>query len=175
MKLSKFTKMTLASSLLAISMASHATPVMDTTITAKVKAKITMEKTLSVFNVGVETRDNVVHLQGVLDSQTQAATLVEIAESTDGVRDVDTKEISVKDSNQPLTDSFITAKVKGRFIQENLLGKVAVPLTNISVETNNGIVFLKGKVNAQREADHAIKIAKLVNGVTEVKSDIQVN
>jgi hyperosmotically inducible protein len=178
MKLSQITKIVLVSGLLSFSVAGQAassTPLSDTAITAKVKGKIALDKTLSVFKVGVETNNHVVHLRGKLDSETQASTLVEIAESTNGVKDVDTTYLTIKNSSQPFTDSFITAKVKGRFVQEKLMGSNDVPLSSITVETNNGVVYLKGSATTQAEADNAVNIAKLVNGVKEVKSDIEVN
>jgi hyperosmotically inducible protein len=42
------------------------------------------------------------------------------------------------------------------------------------VETTNGVVHLTGDVKSKAEADKAIEIAKKVDGVKKVKSDLVV-
>jgi len=44
----------------------------------------------------------------------------------------------------------------------------------IHVETEKGVVMLSGFVNSKSEADKAVKVAKGVDGVTNVKSAIKV-
>ena len=147
----------------------------DSMITTNVKAQIAAHKNLSVFDVSVNTENGVVFLQGNLGSTSEASSLVEITEAVDGVKDVDTSHIIVKESQQPFTDSMITAKVKGMLIREKLFGKSTIPLGGISVETTNGVVYLKGSIEKVSDAKRAIHIASLVKGVKEVKSEIRVN
>ncbi len=147
----------------------------DAMITANVKEQIANHKNLSVFDVSVSTENGVVFLQGRLGSTSEAASLVEVTEAVDGVKDVDTTRIVVKESQQPFTDSMITAKVKGMFIREKLFGKGSVPLQGISVETTNGVVYLKGRADKAADAKRAAHIASLVKGVREVKSEISVD
>jgi hyperosmotically inducible protein len=79
------------------------------------------------------------------------------------------------DSNraQPMTyvkDSVITTKVKAKLAEEKMSS-----LTHIQVDTDNkGAVVLSGKVKTQAEADKAVSIARATEGVTSVKSSIQV-
>lgn len=146
----------------------------DAMITANVKEEIAKHKNLSVFDVSVTTENGVVFLQGKLGSTSEAASLVEVTEAVDGVKDVDTTHIVVKESQQPFTDSMITAKVKGMFIREKLFGKGSIPLQGISVETTNGVVYLKGRADKASDAKRAAHIAGLVKGVREVKSEISV-
>lgn len=148
--------------------------VSDTVITGKVKAKIAADPNVSVFKVGVTTRNGVVMLDGMVNSDTDASALIEMAQSVDGVRDVDTSQFKVKNSSQPFTDTVITAKVKGIYIREKLLGK-DVPAVNVGVETNNGVVYLSGSVANQEQATNAINIAKSVDGVKQVESRIKIN
>lgn len=69
-----------------------------------------------------------------------------------------------------LTDTVITAKVKGEFAKDK-----AVSATDINVETDsNGLVQLSGTAKTQAEADKAVQIAKNIKGVTAVKSEIVV-
>lgn len=67
------------------------------------------------------------------------------------------------DSNEPVTDSWITTKVKA-----DLLTSSNVPGTEIKVETVNGVVSLSGTVASQAEHDKAVTTAKGIKGVTRV-------
>ncbi len=67
------------------------------------------------------------------------------------------------------TDTAITTKVKAGLVKEPDLSSLG-----IHVETEKGVVMLSGFVNSKAEADKAVKVAKGVDGVTNVKSAIQV-
>ncbi len=67
------------------------------------------------------------------------------------------------DSNEPVTDSWITTKVKA-----DLLASSNVPGTKVEVETVNGVVSLKGNVATKAEHDKAVTTAKGIKGVTRV-------
>lgn len=67
------------------------------------------------------------------------------------------------DSNEPVTDTWITTKVKA-----DLLASSNVPGTEIKVETVNGVVSLSGAVATQAEKDKAVNTAKGIKGVTRV-------
>lgn len=146
--------------------------VSDASITGKIKANIAKDPALSAFKVNVRTKKGIVYLSGVVNSDTDASAFIELAEATSGVRDVESTELKIKDSQQPFTDTAITAKVKGTFIREKLFGKEVSPM--ISVETNNGVVYLSGNVNNQREVKNAIALAKTVNGVKRVESRLKI-
>lgn len=145
----------------------------DSVITAKIKSKIALDPTISVFKVAVSTNNGVVTLAGTVDSDTDASALVQIASATAGVSDVNTLGLKIKNSTQPFTDTMITAKIKGVYIREKLMGK-DVPATSVSVETNNGIVYLSGTVETKEQADNAIKLAKSVKGVKQVESRLKI-
>lgn len=77
-----------------------------------------VNKALSDFsNLTIEVKNKVVYLSGELASDTDYEKAVTLAESIKGVHDVNVDELSVKDSDQPLTDAYITAKVKGALIK----------------------------------------------------------
>ena len=146
--------------------------VSDSLITAKIKAKLLTDPSLSAFKIDVSTNpDGVVTLSGTVNSDTDAVALVQMAQATDGVTDVDASKLTVKESKQPLADLVITAKVKGIFLRENVLGQAA---DNINVETNNGVVYLSGDVATQKTADDAVNLAKTIKNVKSVESRINV-
>ncbi|MCD2515495.1 BON domain-containing protein [Massilia sp. G4R7] len=68
-----------------------------------------------------------------------------------------------------MSDTAITAKVKAGLAAEPDLSALA-----IKVETEKGVVMLSGFVASKAEADRAEKLAKGVDGVSSVKSNIKV-
>ncbi|MGD9592117.1 MAG: BON domain-containing protein [Candidatus Berkiella sp.] len=80
----------------------------------------------------------------------------------------------LKETKQYLSDSEITAKVKETFVKEKLFGKEKISAMGIHVKTNKGIVTLTGKATSLEDAQNAIKLAKSVEGVKDVKSKIKV-
>lgn len=67
------------------------------------------------------------------------------------------------DSAEPVTDSWITTKVKA-----DLLTSKNVPGTEVKVETVNGVVTLTGTVASQAEHDKALRVTKGIKGVQRV-------
>lgn len=141
----------------------------DAAITSDVKSA------LSTYSGKVTTsvKDGVVSLTGQLPSDTDYDKVITMAESVKGVSDVNVDKLTVKDSSQPLYDSYITAKVKGSLIQSDLMG-TDVPSWSISVETKDGQVYLSGKIATEQEKQNIMKVAKSVKGVTKVNDRIVV-
>ncbi|MBD4858855.1 BON domain-containing protein [Xanthomonas citri pv. citri] len=71
----------------------------------------------------------------------------------------------MNESKKPVTDTWITTKVKA-----DLLATDNVSGTDVKVETKNGIVTLTGAVATQAEHDKAVAVAKGIEGVKSVKS-----
>ena len=70
------------------------------------------------------------------------------------------------DSEQPGTDTWITTKVKS-----SLLADSDVAGLDINVETVNGVVTLTGQVDQQTQVAEASRIAREIEGVTDVRTD----
>ena len=66
-------------------------------------------------------------------------------------------------------DAVITTKIKTGFIKDKI-----VRSRNYNVDTNGGVVTVRGKARSQAEADRAIEIAKSTQGVSSVQNEIQV-
>lgn len=81
----------------------------------------------------------------------------------------DAKEVKTE-----LSDTEITAKVKAKFIEEKLIDKKDVAAFKVHVKTKKGVVHLSGKVTDKEQAENAVKFAKEVEGVKDVKSTITV-
>jgi hyperosmotically inducible protein len=144
----------------------------DSVITTKIKAKMAADKEVSSLSVGVETNNGVVTLSGSVPTDREASKAVEIAESTDGVKNVDAANLTVQKSGQPVTDAVITAKVKGTFVREKVFGDAPISVTGIKVETKDGVVYLAGHAT-RAQAGNAERLAKNIDGVTKVVSRIK--
>lgn len=149
--------------------------VADGLITETVKNKLSNDPVLSKVILNIQTENGLVYLKGTVDSETEANTAAELAQSIDGVKDVNTSRLNVKSSKQPLTDSYITAKVKGKFIQKKVFTSSEVAAMSIKVETNNGIVLLSGTADNVDQINNAIEIARSVSGVKQVKSSVHLD
>ncbi|CNI03811.1 molecular chaperone OsmY [Yersinia bercovieri] len=76
---------------------------------------------------------------------------------------------SMKKVDNYMGDSAATAKVKSALLEEKSLKS-----TDISVETNHGVVTLSGFVTSQAEAETAVEIAANVEGVKSVSDKLHV-
>jgi osmotically-inducible protein OsmY len=79
-----------------------------------------------------------------------------------------TKE-AAQQVNQAATDASITAAVKMKMADDPLVGAF-----DIDVDTSEGRVTLNGRVKSKAEADRAIQIARSVEGVKVVSSNLVV-
>lgn len=80
-----------------------------------------------------------------------------------------TKE-AAEETNEVATDASITAAVKMKMADDEL-----VKARNIDVDTDEGVVTLNGTVNSKAEEQKAIDLARSVDGVKNVISNLQVS
>ncbi len=147
----------------------------DTNITSTVQAEINKDPILKNYNLGVETKNHIVKLAGQVDTEKQAEKSVAIASSIEGVRDVNTSDLKIKDSKTPIVDSYITSKIYGKLIRDKIFSDYNVALTRISIETKNGVVYLNGTVDSDALNKRIIKLAKETNGVKKIVNDLHVS
>ena len=150
----------------------------DATITTAVKSKLLWSKHTEGMDTKVVTHDGKVELSGTVATQQAKQQAEKLAKNTDGVRAVSNKLLV---SNKPaadrrydktgdkestlISDSWITTKVKSTFMySSNVSG------ADISVNTDNGIVTLAGKVDSGVEQALAIELAQNIRGVKSVAS-----
>jgi len=76
---------------------------------------------------------------------------------------------SVNTASNYMGDSAVTAKVKSALVSDK-----GINSTDISVETNHGMVTLSGFVNDQMQAERAVTAARSVSGVTSVSDKLHV-
>lgn len=148
--------------------------VSDLNTTARVKSKLLWNRNTSGFSANVSTKDGHVVLEGKADSEAGKDLAGRLAANTEGVKGVSNRivvepesesEIAEKsrETGSAVSDGWITAKVKS-----TLLFSSNVSGTDINVDTEDGVVRLKGHVASAAEKDLAVKLSEDIRGVTRV-------
>jgi hyperosmotically inducible protein len=152
----------------------------DAGITAKVKTQFATDTTVKAHEINVDTKNHVVTLTGEVDTQAARDRAVEIARDTKGVTDV-VDNMTVKTTQaesaiapagetvgEHVDDAAITAKVKAKLLADSTVGGL-----KIDVDTKEGVVTLtSNSMKSQSEIDQAIRLAKGVDGVRDVVSNL---
>jgi osmotically-inducible protein OsmY len=115
-------------------------------------------------HVSVTSYNGIVLLTGEVPTQDLVGTIGEIARTTPKVRRVH-NEITVgpvSDVSSRTNDSYITSKVKARFVESNKFSA-----THVKVVTERQVVYLMGLVRRD-EGDLAAQIASTTSGVLRV-------
>ena len=165
-------------------------PIDDSVITTKIKAKFVKDKQVRADNIEIKTVNGAVELFGTARSKAKAARAVTLARQVKGVKSVkndiqitppvaaarsDTKPgkdrtAQKRRSDQPVDDTWITTKVKARFVEDK-----QVSAANIHVKTVNGVVELTGTAKSMDEASKAVSLARGIEHVKSVTNNIKVN
>lgn len=138
----------------------------DTAITAKVKALYVLSPLIKSLAISVITTEHNVALRGTVDTDRQYEEAISLAQSVDGVTNVNVDKFMVTSSKAPLTDIYITAKAKGIILKEKLFGSKSVDWP-ITIETKDSVVYLSGTVDTDEQRTN---IVKLIEGIPNVKS-----
>jgi hyperosmotically inducible protein len=131
----------------------------DSGITTAVKSKLAADDTVKAYSIDVDTKDKVVTLRGDVGTAAARERAVELARSTQGVRDVvdvltvapaaapttgvadrDRKDNGDHDGNL-VGDAAITAAIKTKMLADSDVGGL-----KIDIDTTDGVVALKGNV-----------------------------
>ena len=142
----------------------------DSAITTNVNSKLSRDKTLRTIKIVVHTTNGVVTLTGIVNTDTQADQAMTLAAGTEGVKDVNADKLTVKESTQPMSDMLITAKIKGKLLQEKIMGNKDVAFWPVRVETKDGVAYLSGQLDSQEQINNIVKIARVITGVKDVKN-----
>lgn len=74
-----------------------------------------------------------------------------------------------KTVGETIDDATITTRVKTAFVNDPVVGAL-----RIDVDTFKGVVTLSGRVKSKEEEAQAIALARKIDGVTDVKSTLQI-
>ncbi len=144
-----------------------------TTVAQKTEnaAETVVQKTKEVArNVADKTERAVDNVAARADRATDnVAARTDRATDNAAARTERTADVAAAKTGKVVADSIITTKVKADLFKEPELSAMA-----IHVETEKGVVMLSGFVDSKADADKAVRLAKSVEGVTQVKSAIKV-
>jgi osmotically-inducible protein OsmY len=174
----------------------------DAWLTAKIQAKYFVDDEVKARNIDVDTRNGVVTLKGAVGSDAERRQAVAIARNTDGVRDVtDNLRVDATMAGRESTpadrgdatrdeaaasrdragaqpapgasierpDPWITMKIQSKyFLDADVKGHL------IDVDTRDGVVTLKGRVENAQQKHEAEQIARETEGVTRVNNQLTV-
>jgi hyperosmotically inducible periplasmic protein len=146
----------------------------DAWLQAKVKTTLFFHRSVSA-TTEVDVKDSIVTLRGAADNQAQKDLTTEYAKDVDGVKDVKNDMTLAKTSQEARTigDKIDDASITG-LVKMTLLYHRSTSGLQTKVETKDGVVTLSGKASNAAEKDLATKLAKDVNGVTEVKNNMTI-
>lgn len=160
----------------------------DSWLTTKIQAQYFADDDIKARNINVRTRDAIVTLSGHVDTPAQRDLALQIAKTTDGVREVK-DQLTLRggaaeqgavatggtappspDVRQTIDDAQVTARVQSKFfIDERVKG------LHIDVDTRNGVVTLSGQVGTEDERAQALLLARTTEGVERVEDHLTVS
>lgn len=151
----------------------------DATLAATVKSKLLWNSNTRGLDIQVRSENGAITLSG--NAQTSAAKELagQLAENTEGVSQVfnhlsistadsSSSEVktAVEEARENISDGWITSKVKASLLYSRNLDGL-----NIEVNTQEGLVTLRGKVLSNAEKRLAMDIARNIRGVRGVDAD----
>jgi hyperosmotically inducible periplasmic protein len=170
----------------------------DSWLTTKIQAQYFADDDIKARHINVSTRDAVVTLTGYVDGEPQHQLAVQIAKTTDGVRQVNdrlalrgaqqekgataTTGTATTPAGEPDTgtianapppsvpdDAQLTARVQSKFfVDDRVRGR------EIEVTARSGVVALSGQVADESERAQALLLARTTQGVTRVEDHLTV-
>jgi osmotically-inducible protein OsmY len=149
----------------------------DGWISTKVKAALLFHRSVSGLDTEVYVKDGIVTLRGQADNIAQKDLTSQYASDIEGVKNVK-NEMTVAEPpreneqtfSEKVDDASITAQVKGA-----LFAHRSTSALRTDVETENGIVTLKGTAKNQAEKDLVTKLVADIDGVKDVENDMEIS
>jgi hyperosmotically inducible periplasmic protein len=118
-----------------------------------------------------EIKTGVAFLAAMVFAIPLAAGAADTKDKPAGTMDKATDKVkeTTNEAKEAVSDSWLTSKTKiALFADDRVKGK------DVRVETVNGEVYLRGKIDSQEAKAASEQIAKSVEGVKKVKNDLQV-
>jgi|SRR6185369_14954036 len=142
----------------------------DSGITSVVHASLEASEKVKARQVDVETREGVVYLTGVVDTEDARREAGRVAWRTEGVHgvvnDLTTGERTV---GNWVDDVMISSKVKSKLIANS-----EIKAGDIDVSSSQGVVTLIGRVSSGAIKSDAERIARATKGVSNVNNELVV-
>lgn len=152
----------------------------DAWLDGKLETALMLNTELNAFTIDTKVSHGEATLSGTVGSDVEKELAGQIAKNVDGVSDVD-NNIKVKDGykgdshsegksfSRTWHDATITAGLNMKYAASDNLSAM-----DINVDTDNGVVTLKGTVKNDAARDLAVAMAKGYDNVVDVKDDLKV-
>jgi hyperosmotically inducible protein len=142
----------------------------DSGITSVIQASLEANDKVKARQVDVETREGVVYLTGVVDTEESRREAARVAWRTEGVSGVvNDLTVGERTVGSWVDDVVISSKVKAKLIANS-----EVRAEDIDVGSSQGVVTLIGRVSSQAVKSDAERIARGTGGVKDVKNELLV-
>ena len=169
----------------------------DGWLTTKIQAQFFADDDVKSRFINVSTRDGVVQLKGFVESDDARRQVLEIARNTDGVKEVDDRQLligraaqefgttslpdapspvpttgidSTMASPAPSDDAGVVSTIQSRYFLDPF-----IKLRHIEVQSMNGVVTLKGQIASEMERAQALMLARSAPGVLRVEDYLTVD
>lgn len=143
---------------------------MDSAISSKIDESLENSTEVKARQVNVQTREAVVYLTGIVDSEDSRREAGRIAWRTAGVdgvvNDLTVGERTVGDW---VDDTLISSRLKAQLIADT-----DMRASDIDVSSSQGVVTLIGRVRTTEMKQDAERIARAMSGVTDVHNELVV-
>jgi hyperosmotically inducible protein len=142
----------------------------DAGITNVIQEKLETNEKVKARQVGVETREGVVFLTGVVDTESARQEAGRVAWRTEGVEGVENElTVGERTVGSWVDDVMISSKVKSKLIANS-----EIKAGDIDVSSSQGVVTLIGRVSSKTMSSDAERIARGTKGVTNVNNELTV-
>jgi len=142
----------------------------DSGITNVIQEKLETNEKVKARQVGVETREGVVFLTGVVDTESARQEAGRVAWRTEGVEGVENElTVGERTVGSWVDDVMISSKVKSKLIANS-----EIKAGDIDVSSSQGVVTLIGRVSSKTMSSDAERIARGTKGVNGVNNELTV-
>jgi hyperosmotically inducible periplasmic protein len=146
----------------------------ETSITAKIMGKYSIDRDLGPFKIQAFTKGNHVTLVGEVQTEEQYEKAIMHAASTEGVHQVDASRLNVVQKQNALSDIYLTAIIKAKLIKGRLFKKDDPNAWPIKIESKNNVVYASGTLTGEGQKQHILEVIHTIDGIDSIKDDIKV-
>ena len=152
------------------SMVPKSTQHADSGITSVIQQSLEVNDKVKARQVEVETREGVVYLTGVVDTEEARREAGRVAWRTEGVDGVENDlTVGERTVGSWVDDVMITSKIRAKLIANS-----EIRAGDIDVSTSQGVVTLIGRVSSSTIRSDAERVARGTKGVKDVNNELLV-
>jgi osmotically-inducible protein OsmY len=142
----------------------------DSGITSVVQKSLESDEKVKARQVDVQTREGVVYLTGVVDTEEARREAARVAWRTKGVDGV----VNLLTVGERTVGSWIDDVTISSTVKSKLITNSEIKAGDIDVGSSQGVVTLIGRVSSQAIKSDAERIARGTTGVKDVKNELLV-